>query len=478
MARPYSSSRSRTRTPSPFVVFLLVASFGILFVGCKGPEDVNENQDFVFTQENMDEAHQLAENASSDAMLTGTGTSPYLEGIDTGSGSADTAVLDLSMVNTYKSIRTGQGAASGNSYRVTNEFLNVRDNPATTATSVARLVYGDPVEVLAFTNASWAQVKTAAGQTGYVSVRYIAKMTSDEKLADEKKAFEGQYYVSYGFVNVRKEPNQKSEKVGEIPGQTIVKPTSIADGWAAVSANGVTGYAAASYLAPFKPNFIVRQNQYTLPVLHYQLTKGQEADVMRALTAHVTALKAKGKIFITFAKFHDLLLQQQKQDIKIDTNYVIIAVTGITPENVRTTSDALVAANVDATLFIQSRHIGLSGITQKTLLNLLANGFDIESNTHTGDDLRALTNAQVDLELKQSRKIIEDLTNKKVIAVAYPAGGSNDRVIDLAGQDGYLLGLSTGSNKTFTRDQLLNIPGIDIFPNMTAEEVVTLVGAK
>ncbi len=472
--RPVRSSRSQF----PFVAFLLVASFGILFAGCKGPEDVTEDQDFVFTQENIDEAHQLANQASSDA-VSGTGTSPYLEGIGTGSGaSADTAVLDLSMVTTYNSIRAGQGASGKNVYRVTNEFLNVRDKTSTTAGNVARLNYGDSVEVLAFPNASWAQVKTAAGLTGYVSSRYIAKMTSDEQLAAEKQAFEGQYYVSFGFVNIRKEANQASEKLGEIPGQTIVRPNSISGTWANVTYDGKVGYVAMSYLTPFLPNFIVRQNQYTLPVLHYQLTKGQETEILASLTKHVTALKAAGKTFTTFARFHDQLVEQQRRDIRLDDKSVIIAITGVTSDNVRAVSDALIAANIDATFFLQTKNVGLSGITQKTLLNLMANGFDIQSATHTGDDLRALTNAQVELELKQSRKIIEDLTNKDVIAVAYPTGGSNDRVMQLASEAGYLLGLSTGSNKTFTREQLLNIPGIDIFPNMTAEEVVTLATTK
>jgi uncharacterized protein YgiM (DUF1202 family) len=482
MAHRSSSSRSyRKPVAGPFLAFLIVASFGLLFVGCKGPESVSENQDFVFTQENVDQAHQLAVSATSGSTLTESGSSePYLEPLDPSASGAttDTAVLDLSMVNTYNAIREGQGTTGKDTYRVTNEFLNLRDKASTTAGNLARLVYGDSVELISFTNASWAQVKTAAGQTGYVSVRYIAKMTTDEELAGEKKKFDGQYYVSYGFVNVRKEASQGSDKIGEIPGQTILKPNSIANGWANVTYNGMTGFVATSYLSPFKPNFIVRQNQYTLPVLHYQMTNGQESDILKALETHVAALKAQGKNFITFATFHDLLLQQQKQNTQVDTNDVIIAITNVTPDNVHMISDALNTAAVPATLFIQTKYVGLSGITQKTLLTLIANGFDIESGTHTGDDLRALTNAQMDLELKQSRKILEDMTGKPVFAVAYPQGGSNDRVMQLASADGYLLGLGTGSDKTFTRDQLLNIPGIDIFPNMTADEVTTLVTLK
>ncbi len=451
-----------------------------MLAGCKGPEDVSENQDFIFTQENVDEAHQLAQDAANGAIATGSGSIPYLEPIDAGTGAQKDGelVLDLSMIGTYKSIRTGQVGSDKQIFRVTNEFLNVRDNPSTTAGSVVRLNEGDSVEVLGFVNAGWAQVKIPSGQTGFVSVRYIAKMTSDDKLEMEKKHYAGRYFVSYGFVNMRKGPTQDSEKIGEIPGQTIVKPVSIEGGWAKVTYNEQTGYVAMSYLSPFMPVFLVRQNTYTLPVLHYQLVKGQEEEILKSLSSHVTELKQQGEKFITFSAFHDLLVDQQKQDVRLDPKNIIVAITGITPENVRTVSDGLNAAGINATLFIQTRYIGLSAITQKTLLTLIANGFDIASNTHTGDDLRALTNAQVDLELKQSRKIIQDLTGKNVSAIAYPQGGSNARVMELAGDAGYLLGLGSGSERTFTRDQMLNIPGIDIFPNMTADEVVKLVIAK
>lgn len=451
-----------------------------MLAGCRGPEDVSENQDFVFTQENVDQAHQLAQNAMSGSLITGSGSVPYLEPIDAGTGAQKDGelVLDLSMIGTYKSIRTGQATSDKQIFRVTNEFLNMRDKPSTTAGTVVRLTEGDSVEVLGFINAGWAQVKIPSGQTGFVSVRYIAKMTSDEKLEMEKKHYAGRYFVSYGFVNMRKEPKQDSEKIGEIPGQIIVKPVSIEGGWAKVTYNDTTGYVAMSYLSPFMPVFIVRQNTYTLPVLHYQMVKGQEEEILKSLSSHVAKLKEQGEKFITFGTFHDLLVNQQKQDVRIDPKNVVVAITGITPENVRTISDGLNAAGINATLFLQTRHVGLSGITQKTLLTLIANGFDIQSNTHTGDDVRALTNAQVDLELKQSRKIIQDLTGKNVSAIAYPQGGSNERVMDLASDAGYLLGLGTGSDRTFTRDQMLNIPGIDIFPNMTAEEVVKLVIVK
>jgi uncharacterized protein YgiM (DUF1202 family) len=470
-------SRRPRATLRPFVAFLIIASFGILFAGCKGPEDVNDNQDFIFTQENMDQAHQLAQNAqqSGTGSHSGTGTTPYLAPIGGSGSSSQSVVLDLSMVGTYNAIRQGQGTMGQEVYRVTNTFLNVRATAATNAASVGMLNYGDSLKVIDFPNAQWAHIQFGSGTKGYVSLRYIAMMVSSDQLANEKKKFDGQYYVHFAFVNMRKSADQKSDKLGQIPGQTILKPDSISGQWAKVTYNGQTGYISTSYLTPFAPTFLVRQNQYTLPVLQYQLTTGQEDATLKAITDDVAALKQQGITFISFRTFKDKLLAQQSANAVIDDHSAMVAVTGITADNVKKVSDALFAANIPAALFIETQYVGFSGITQKTLLTLVADGFDIESGTHTGDDLRGLTNAQAQLELQQSRKIIEDMTHVPVFAVAYPQGGTNDRISQLASDAGYLLGVAGGSERTYTRDQLLAIPAIGIFPTMTTDEVVKLV---
>jgi len=178
---------------------------------------------------------------------------------------------------------------------------------------------------------------------------------------------------------------------------------------------------------------------------------------------------------MTLRDFHDFLLRQEQQDARLQGNRVLLGITGVTASNVREASDALAQNNVPATLFIETRYLGLKGITEKMLLTLSANGFDIESAGHTGDDLRALTNAQVELELKQSRQLLENYTHKRVIAIAYPQGGVNDRVMQLAMEVGYLLGITSAPERTFTRDQLLRLPSFLIFPSMTGDEVMKMV---
>ncbi len=473
MSRPYRSSRSRSHGPRPLVAFLILASFGILFAGCSGPEDATET--LVFSDEDEAQYRELSTDAMSGSTVTGSGSEvDEMEALSSGSGAtADTAELDLSMVDSYASIRSG--AASGAGYQVTNEFLNVREKPSTGAASVGRLNYSDSVNVVEFTDGQWAKVKLASGVEGYSAHRYLAKATSEERLAEEKKQFENMYYVSFGFVNMRKAPDQSTDKLAEIPGNTILRPSQVQGGWAKVTYDGKEGYVSQSFIARFLPNFIVRQEAYTLPILHYRLTSDRTDELLAAMGAEVDALRKEGYAFITLSNFRDLLLAQQQRDVRLDPKRTVVAVSGVTPDNIRAVSSALNVAGIPATLFIQTQYVGLTGITEKSIVTMMANGFDIQSATHTGDDLRALTNSQAELELRQSRKILEQYTHKPVFAVAYPQGGVNDRIALIAAEAGYLFGLGDDADRSFGRSQLLRVPAMTVFPSMSVEEVVKFV---
>ena len=471
-----SAYRNRHASKRPFIAFLLVASFGILFAGCSGPQDAADDS-FVFTEQDIARYRELAGEADSGTGSLGTGsTIPYLESFGTESGSIkDGAVqLDLSLVPAYTSMRQAS-AGTTNRFQVTNEFLNVRASMSTNAATVRRLSYGDPIDVVEFMDGMWAKVTIPGGGEGYVAHKYISRVTSEDRLAEEERQYDNMYFVSFAFVNMRKEPDQKSEKIGEIPGRAIVRPLSIASDWAKVKHDGKEGYVSLSYLTKLKPNFIVRQDGYVLPVLHYRLGQDRQDETLAALRAHVNALKAEGYVFITMKDFYDLLLAQQRRDAALGQKRVIVALSGITSGNVRTVSDTLNALVIDATLFIASKDVGVSGITEKSLLTLQANGFDIQSATHTGDDLRALTNAQADLELKQSRRLLEEMSGKTVFAVAYPEGGANDRIGQIAADAGYLLGLTDGAKREFKRADFLRLPGLAVFPSTSVEEVKRFV---
>ena len=447
----------------PLLILLLAV------VACGGSdENIPDADEFVFTAEDVERVRELVMREGSGAVIE-----PYLVLEEEPVSEEDAIpVLDLSAVPQYKAIRQGVDSSSSDLYRVTNTYLNMRADPRVTAEQTGTLNKGDVVIVEEFVDARWAKVRLLNGREGYVSANYIAKLVSEGSLADEKAAFDGLYFVNFGFLNVRKEPDSASEKIGELPGQSIVKPISTDDVWARVPFEGREAYVAVQYLKPFLPNFLVRQDEYTLPILHYRvLREGAATDLAR----HIDLLQQQDVTFLTMRDFADVLMEQEERDVRLSPRSTVIALSGLTGGNLKEVTDVLRASGVSATLFIQTEDLGPDKITDQMLLTMSANGFDIQSASHTGDDLRSLTNAQAKLELEQSRQILQKRTGKDVFAVAYPLGGTNTRIEDVAAEAGYLLGVSNAPESTFSRTQLLRLPSYQVSKQMEDNELVSIV---
>ena len=462
----YRSARRSNTAPRPIVTFLLVASFGILFVGCGGkePAEIPQADEFTFTADDLARMKDLASN----------GTGAFIPRLEVDGEDVDTSqeppVLDIGTMRKFNAIRAATDD-SKNTFRVTNAFLNVRAAPQVVAAQIATLDQGDSVEVVEFVNAGWAKILIGEKE-GFVASRYISKIVSEDQLAIEKKKYDGMYFVDFAFLNVRKDPDSASEQLGELSSQTFVRPLSVDDVWARIPFGESDGYVAVQYLTLFLPKFLVRQNTYSLPIVHYRLAN---EGVMNAMPGHIDALKDAGFTLWTMKDMYELLLKQEERDVRMNPNSVVIAVSDISKDNVREVSDVLRASGVNATLFLQTSTLGPDGIDQKQVLTLLANGHDIQSNGHTGDDLRSLTNAQVELELGQSRKILQEMIKRDVFSIAYPLGGVNDRIAKNAEQMGYLLGLSTSPDKKFERSQFLHMPSFVMKSTTSNEDLLSMV---
>ncbi|MDA1208912.1 MAG: SH3 domain-containing protein [bacterium] len=469
---PHYRTRRRPQTADSrsVVAFLLISCFGIMFAGC-GATPANEGADeFSFTEDDVARFRELVigEEGSGDTLIPHI----FTEDDVPETGKTDIPVLDLSLVDTYNAVRMGAGGDGEDIYRVTNAFVNMRAQPRVTGEFIDRMEKGTSFVLIEFHDAAWAKIRLPNGREGYVATRYIAKNTSEENLAAEKKQFEGLYLVNFGFLNVRKDPDANSVKLGELQSQALVRPLSTDDVWARVPFDGGEGYVAVQYLKPFLPNFLVRQDQYRLPILHYRLgTNGLEDSLVR----HLAKLQSEGVNIMTFKEFRTSLLQQEDRDIRIEPRSVLLGISGLTSSNLRSVSDVLRASGISATLFIETAQLRDDGITDALLLTQVANGHDIQSAGHTGDDLRSLTDSQVDLELKQSRQILEQKTGKDIFAVAFPLGGVNQRVADIAADAGFLMGVSATPTKLFTREQLLRMPSYSITSSMTDEDVFTII---
>lgn len=448
---------------------LLVA---MTLAGCGGSADqpTEPSEKFSFTEDDVARFREMVQEAEEESdIIEGTGaTVAAFSSVS----SVEAPKVDLSVLAQYESLRESTSSGEGNIYRVTNSFLNVRSEPRVTSAEVAQLKQGDHITVLDFPDGAWAKVKLQDDTEGFVSLRYIAKLVSEERLSEEKKAFEGMYFVDFGFLNVRKEPDAESEKLGELAGQTIVRPLSMDAVWARVLYDGKEGYVAAEYLSPFLPVFLVRQEEYRLPILRY---RADQSDILASLPEHIAELKKQGYVFITMQKFKDTLIDQQERDVRLQPRSVVIAVTDLDANTLKIASDALRESGVTGTFFLPTKELGIDGITEKNVVTLMANGIDVQSGAHSGDDLRSLTNAQVELELKQSRALLEEFTGRTVFAVAYPMGGVNDRIMKSSAEAGYLFGLSTVPSSLISRSDFLKVPSFLVNAGMTGPDVLSLI---
>ena len=197
-----------------------------------------------------------------------------------------------------------------------------------------------------------------------------------------------------------------------------------------------------------------------------------------ALVKHLAFLKASGKTMMTLREFYELLLTQEERDVRLPPDIVLLAFSDLDETSLKDIADALRATGIHATFFLETGKIGPNGISTQTVQTLIANGHDVGSAGHSGDDLRALTNAEITLELSQSKQILHDLTGKDVLAIAYPGGGMNDRVIEQANAAGYLFGLTLtpSAGGTFNRSQFLQLPASSISSSTTEATLKVLLG--
>lgn len=132
------------------------------------------------------------------------------------------------------------------------------------------------------------------------------------------------------------------------------------------------------------------------------------------------------------------------------------------------------------TIFVISDFIGRSNRLSKSDLKMLANSglFSIQSHTATHPDLTKIKNYKY--ELKESRDHIQQITGKPVIALAYPYGSFNEKVIEET-KKYYLFGLATTPelfSEKGTKDERYLLPRIYIKYSTTLDEFSKIVEGR
>ncbi|WP_053599540.1 polysaccharide deacetylase family protein [Bacillus sp. FJAT-18017] len=130
-----------------------------------------------------------------------------------------------------------------------------------------------------------------------------------------------------------------------------------------------------------------------------------------------------------------------------------------------------------ATFFIPADFIGRSNRLSAAELKMLSDSgmISIQSHTVTHPDLTKMSN--IDYELKASRDKLQNITRKPVIALAYPYGNFNNKVVQET-KKYYKYGLTTTPGPFLhkgVKDELFLLPRTYVKYSTTLEEFAKLV---
>lgn len=119
--------------------------------------------------------------------------------------------------------------------------------------------------------------------------------------------------------------------------------------------------------------------------------------------------------------------------------------------------------DLEASFFVTTRQLNDKGfVTKENLIEMHNDGQDIQSQGHNNEDFIDSSTAQVHKSLYQSKKILEEILNKKVLFLVYPNSSFNSEVIRLAQDVGYEWALSTEAGKFYDHYLIMervSVPG-------------------
>jgi len=123
------------------------------------------------------------------------------------------------------------------------------------------------------------------------------------------------------------------------------------------------------------------------------------------------------------------------------------------------------------TVFMVSSYINGDGfLTADQLKQLHASGWTIGGHTENHIDLSKVSSETVVKELKNSRSTLENLLGQPIKYIAYPFGGYNSSVMNLAKADGYTAGFTTARGWTHQESDPYALQRIYCYANMGIQE--------
>lgn len=184
-------------------------------------------------------------------------------------------------------------------------------------------------------------------------------------------------------------------------------------------------------------------------------------------------LRKHGFTLLTFDRWNDIQNVEKPIFITFDDGYKNNLNAFAILQNLKTNN-----FKPAGTIFVISDFIGRSNRLSQVDLKQMSDSeiFSIQSHTATHPDLTKLT--YFDYELKESKAKIQKITGKPVIALSYPYGNINNRVVEET-KKYYQFGLTTTPElfaKKGMKNELYLLPRIYIKYSTTIDNFAKIVG--
>ncbi|MBY6274190.1 MAG: hypothetical protein CW346_18730 [Bacillaceae bacterium] len=239
-------------------------------------------------------------------------------------------------------------------------------------------------------------------------------------------------YQTTANLNLRTGPSTKHKVITTIPKGKVVRYVSKSGSWYKVKYASITGYSSSKYLkkvtASKKSSTI---KGHSMPILMYHCVDNYKGKGLKELyvtpknfEVQMKYLKSAGFTPITFEDLPNISHIKKPVLITFDDGYKNNMNAYYILKRLKSSS-----FNPKATIFMVGRKIDTkTGLSKKELKLMSDSGIiSIQSHTENHYDLRHVTNFK--RELGDIKRKLEKITGKKVIALSYPAGKYNSKVV-------------------------------------------------
>lgn len=174
-------------------------------------------------------------------------------------------------------------------------------------------------------------------------------------------------------------------------------------------------------------------------------------------------IKDNGYTTITLDQLSKYMLENKT----IPKKSIIITFDDGYEDNYKYAYPILKEFDLKATVFVIPKTIDKEKdyMTLTQLKELQANGIDIESHTLNHEKLTVLSFEKQLNTLKESKKTLENILNKKVNYIAYPYAKYNSGTLKATMNSGYVLGFILGGKVARKNDGIYTLHRISVFPN-------------